>query len=176
MLRQGTHEREQMPKKQASKSEVKELRAEVKRLKASLKKAEARAARWKDEAAGHRSAAAKVVGKVAKLERKLAKTVGGAVEKVVAEQVATLPGLPPGKPDTAERDTAANVAAAKSTAPKAPAAKAPAARSSTAKAPGTARSPKPDASWTVPQLRQEARAREVAYSGQTKAQLVALLG
>lgn len=135
-----------MPKKQAIKSEAKELRTEVQRLQASLKKAEAKATRWKGEAAKHKSAAAAMTGKVTKLEKLLA--------KVTDAGVGAAADTPPTRTQTPASVTVTPAAPRDPTAP---------------------RAAKPDASWTVPQLRQEARLRNVAYSGKTKAELIAAL-
>ena len=131
-----------------SASDDKDLKATVKKLRARLDKAEASAKRWKKEARLQKEAAARSDRQVKKLSKRLDK----ASRPVESAEGGT-------RPKVARPQVIVN--------PDAP---------STTDAPASAAS-SPDATWTVLQLRAEARSRGLTgLSRKSKAELLTALG
>jgi hypothetical protein len=138
-------------RKKRSKTVERELKATIKKLKSDFERADARAERWKKKAGQLKKTAAESEAKVKKL-RKLTKRLEQAPRAVRMRQEEAADGPPIAMPK----------------------------ESPSVDAPSPAVSPQPaaspDASWTVVQLRAEARSRGIAgLSGKSKTELLAAL-
>jgi hypothetical protein len=144
----SSDEGDPVPAKKQSAATDKELRGKIKKLRSKLERADARAERWKTKAERLERTAAESEARVKKLTKRL-------------DKASRTSG--PRQPPAIER---APETAAATTDPT-PVDSTPVDSSSAAA---------PDASWTVVQLRAEARSRGIAgLSGKSKAELLAAL-
>lgn len=145
-------------KQKRLKQELAASRGDVTRTEARLQKAKDRKDRWKQEAIAQREAAARAAAEVEKLQRRL------------AEAAAALEAAPSTTQDDAPSDDAPSDDSAFTDGPS------DAAGTGTETQTKTEGTVVPDESWTVVQLRAEARARGLSgMSNKPKAELLAAL-